>query len=158
MATLKVEVPENSQNILGTAEINAPLQKVFNAYVDKNLFPKWMGGGAKVELHTFDAKSGGSFHITNTDAKGNNYDFCGSFHDVADNERIIWTFEFLGLPERGHVALEKMTFHKIDDNRTEIRTISTYQSQEDLKGMVESSMEDGWRQALDALEKVALEE
>ncbi len=155
MATLKVEVPANSQNILGTAMINAPLQKVFKAYTDKDLFPKWMGGGAKVTLHSFDAKNGGGFSMTNTDEQGNEFMFCGSFHEVADNERIIWTFEFLGLPERGHVALEKMTFHTIDENTTEIKTISTYQSQDDLKGMVESGMEDGWRQALESLEKIA---
>ncbi|WP_158516725.1 hypothetical protein [Scytonema hofmannii] len=32
MAHLKVTVPENSQNILGIVTINAPLEKVFEAY------------------------------------------------------------------------------------------------------------------------------
>ena len=60
------------------------------------------------------ARSGGSWHLTEKSAEGE-YSFCGSYHEVAKNERI-WTFEFLGMPERGHVALERMDLVRIDDN------------------------------------------
>ena len=50
-----------------------------------------------------------------------------------------------------------MEFKAIDDNTTEIRTTSTYQSVEDRDGMVESGMEDGWRQSIEGIEKVASE-
>ncbi len=156
MAKLKVELPENSQNILGTAIINAPLEKVFGAYVDKEMFSKWIGGdlAAQVNVDIFDATSGGSWHMINTDKEGNAWPFGGSYHEVAENERIIWTFEFLGMPERGHVALERMDFVRVDDNTTEIRTTSTYQSVAERNSMVESGMEDGWRSSVEALEKV----
>lgn len=156
MATLKVELPENSQNILGTATINAPLEKVFEAYVNKDMFSKWIGGdiAAKVDVDTFDARSGGSWHMVNMDKEGNAWPFGGSYHEVAKNERIIWTFEFLGMPERGHVALERMDFVRVDDNTTEIRTTSTYQSVAERDGMVESGMEDGWRSSVETLEKI----
>lgn len=156
MATLKVEIPENSQNILGTTIINAPLEKVFNAYVNKEMFSRWIGGeiATKVNVDTFDARSGGSWHMVNTDKDGNTWTFGGSYHEVAKNERIIWTFEFLGMPERGHVALERMDFVQVNDNTTEIRTTSTYQSVAERDSMVESGMEDGWRSSVEALEKV----
>ncbi len=156
MATLKVELPENSQNILGTTTINAPLEKVFRAYVDKDMFSKWIGGdiAAKVNVDTFDARSGGSWHMANTDKEDNVWQFGGSYHEVAKNERIIWTFEFLGMPVRGHVALERMDFVRVDDNTTEIRTTSTYQSVAERDNMVESGMEDGWRSSVETLEKV----
>jgi uncharacterized protein YndB with AHSA1/START domain len=155
MATLKVEIPENSQNILGTITINAPLEKVFEAHVNKELFEKWFSGGFKMKIHSFEAKSGGNWHITNIDNNGTEYEFVASFHEIAKNERVIWTFEFLGMPERGHVALEKMTFRKVDEKTTEIHTVSTYQSVEERNTMVESGMEDGWRMAIETLEKVA---
>jgi uncharacterized protein YndB with AHSA1/START domain len=41
MAHLKVTIPENSQNILGTVTINAPLEKVFEAYTKEDLFASW---------------------------------------------------------------------------------------------------------------------
>ncbi len=156
MATLKVTIPENSQNILGTTIINAPLEKVFGAYVDKSMFSKWIGGdiAVKVNVDIFDARSGGSWHMANTDKENNVWQFGGSFHEVAKDERIIWTFEFLGMPERGQVALERMDFIKVDDNTTEIRTLSTYQTVEYRNGMVESGMEDGWRSSIETLEKI----
>lgn len=152
MATLKVEVPENSQNILGTVKINAPLEKVFRAHVDAELFTKWFGSGVNSKLHSFEPKSGGNWHMSNDGDGGEVYEFGGSFHEIATNERIVWTFEFLGMPERGHVALEKMTFRAVDENTTEMQVVSTYQSQEERKAMVESGMEDGWRQSIEALE------
>lgn len=154
MATLKVEVPENSQNILGTITINAPLEKVFEAHVNKDLFQQWFSGGFKMKVHSFEAKDGGHWHISNFTDEGDEFEFFASFHEIAKNERVVWTFEFLGMPERGHVALEKMTFSKVDNSTTEIRTVSTYQSVEDRNGMVESGMEDGWRMGIEALEKL----
>ena len=153
MAKLTVTVPEKSQNIEGVIVINAPLEKVFNAYTQVDLFKKWFGRGNNLTVHAFEAKSGGSWHVAEQ-ANDGTYEFCGSFHEVAKNERIVWTFEFLGMPERGHVAIERADFKKIDDNTTELRTLSTYQTVADRDGMVQSGMEGGWRQSIEALEKL----
>ncbi len=155
MAQLNVEVPQNSQNILGTITINAPLAKVFEAHTNSDLFKKWWGRGHELDVHAFKAEDGGLWHIGEKADDGNTYEFRGSFHEIAPNERIVWTFEFLGMPERGHVALEKLEFSAIDDKTTQLKTTSTYQSIEDRDGMIASGMEEGWRQSLDALEKVA---
>ncbi len=156
MATLKVEVPENSQNIIGTVRIDAPLEKVFAAYVQPELVKKWWARGNEVELDEFTPMSGGAWRLTEKAPDGN-YGFAGTFHEVAANERIVQTFEFMGMPERGHVLLEKNEFVKIDDNTTEIRTISTAQSQADRDAMIESGMEAGWRQSVEALGKLVEE-
>ena len=124
MATLTLTVPEQSQNIQGVAVIKAPLEKVFEAHTNADLFKQWFARGNDATIHKFDARSGGAWHLTEKSAEGE-YSFCGSCHEVAKNERIIWTFEFLGLPERGHVAIERMDLVRIDDNTTEIRTLST---------------------------------
>jgi uncharacterized protein YndB with AHSA1/START domain len=154
MAKLTVKVPEKSQNIEGIITIKAPLEKVFKAYTEVDLFKQWFGRGNNVTVHEFKGKSGGSWHVGEKSEDGNTYEFCGSFHEVATNERIIWTFEFLGLPDRGHVAIERTDFIKIDDNTTELRTLSTYQTVADRDGMVKSGMEEGWRQSIETLEKL----
>ncbi len=84
--------------------------------------------GNEVLVKYYDGKTGGSWHIAEKDPEGNEYDFCGSYHEVATNERIIWTFEFLGMPERGHVSIERMDFVKVDDSTTEIHYHSTFMS------------------------------
>lgn len=154
MAHLKVTVPENSQNILGTVTIKAPLEKVFEAYTREELFASWWCRGHPMKVYHFDCKDGGSWHIAEQSEDGNEYEFTGCFHEVAKNKRIVQTFEFLGMPERGHVMLEKAEFLAIDEQTTEIRTQSTAMSQSDRDGMVASGMESGWRQSVEALGKL----
>jgi uncharacterized protein YndB with AHSA1/START domain len=122
--------------------------------VNKDLFVKWFCRGNEVTVKTFDGKSGGTWDIAEKDPEGNEWGFYGVFHDVAENERIIWTFEFMGMPERGHASLERMDFVKIDDTTTELRTTTVFLTAEDRNGMIESGMEDGWRQSIEALSEV----
>ena len=80
MATLKVEVSENSQNILGTATIKAPLEKVFKAHTDEELFVKWWGSGLDYKVYAFDARDGGEWRMSNGGSDGTRYEIGGSFH------------------------------------------------------------------------------
>ena len=151
MADLNVSVPESSQNIVGVAAIKAPLERVFEAYTGETLFAKWWCRGNPMKIHRFECRDGGSWHITERTRDGKEHEFLGSFHEVAKNERIIQTFEYLGMPARGHVFLQRADFVAVDANTTEIRTLSTAQSREERDGMVASGMEDGWRQSVEAL-------
>lgn len=154
MAHLKVIVPENSQNILGMVTINAPLEKVFKAYIKEELFAVWWCRGNPMKVHHFNCETGGSWHVAEQSEDGNEYEFTGCFHEVAQNKRIVQTFEFLGMPERGHVMLTKSEFVAIDAHTTEIRTHSTAMSKKDRDSMVASGMESGWRQSVEALGKL----
>ncbi|MDV2997393.1 MAG: hypothetical protein N4J56_007098 [Chroococcidiopsis sp. SAG 2025] len=107
-----------------------------------------------MKVYRFDCRDGGSWHIAERAEDGNEYEFTGYFHEVAQNRRIVQTFEFLGMPERGHVMLEKAEFVAINDRITEIRTHSTAMNQEDRDDMVASGMESGWRQSVEALGKL----
>jgi uncharacterized protein YndB with AHSA1/START domain len=151
MADLKVTIPEDSQNIVGLVTIKAPLARVFEAYTDQTQFTKWWGRGKPMTVHRFDCREGGAWHIAERGDDGQEYEFCGTYHEVTKNERIVQTFEFLGMPERGHVMLERADFLAVDDRTTEIRTLSTAQSREDRDGMVASGMESGWRESVEAL-------
>jgi uncharacterized protein YndB with AHSA1/START domain len=138
---------------LGTLRINAPLEKVFESYINPDLFKKWWARGNEMKVHEFDPVNGGKWHIAEI-ADGNEYEFFGTFHEIAKNERIIQTFEFLGLPERGNVALERSDFIAIDEHTTEIRSISTTQSVAGRDAFVASGMEGGWRTSVEALGKL----
>jgi uncharacterized protein YndB with AHSA1/START domain len=154
MATLKVTVPEATQNIIGIATIHAPLARVFQAYVDPELFAQWWCRGNPMTVHHFDCRDGGSWHITEQSEDGGEHSFFGCFHEVTANERIIQTFEYMGMPERGHVLLERADFVALDANTTEIRTLGTAQSQAGRDGMIESGAEAGWQQSVQALGKL----
>lgn len=136
---------------MGIVTIDAPLEKVFEAYTKEELFAKWWCRGNPMKVYRFDCQDGGSWHIAEQSEDGNEYEFIGCFHEVAPNRRIVQTFEFLGMPERGHVMLEKAEFVAVDEHTTEIHTQSTAMSQEDRDGTIASGMESGWRESVEAL-------
>lgn len=59
-------------------------------------------------LKVFEPRSGGRWRYIHKDQDGNEYAFHGVYHEIAAPERIIDTFEFEGLPEKGHVVLKRL--------------------------------------------------
>jgi uncharacterized protein YndB with AHSA1/START domain len=143
------------QDILVTREFEARRELVFKAYTDPKLYVQWLGPrGYSMELETFEPRSGGSWRYIHTDPQGNTFAFHGVNHEVSASERIIGTFEYEGLPEKGHVMLETVRFEALPDGRTRVTTQSVYQSVADRDGMVQSGMEHGVTDGNDRLDEV----
>jgi len=71
--------------------------------------------GMTMTIETWDCRNGGSYKYTHErDTK--RYSFFGVFHEVLTPERIIGTFEFDGLPERGHMILGATVFEELADS------------------------------------------
>ena len=142
----------NTQNIVTTRVINAPRDRVFQAYVDPELYKQWVGPrNLTMDLQEFNCTPGGSYRFVHTDPDGNAYGFKGVFHDVVENERIVQTFEFDGYP--GHVSLETLTLEDTEGG-TLIRAESVYQNVEDRDGMAQSGMEQGVNDGYERLEEL----
>jgi len=107
-----------------------------------------------MNLETFEPKSGGSWRYVQTDEEGNEFAFHGVNHEVNAPERIIDTFEFEGLPETGHVILEKALFEELPGDRTKITSLSVFLSIEDRDGMLESGMEGGVNESYERLDEL----
>jgi uncharacterized protein YndB with AHSA1/START domain len=130
--------------ILITREFDAPRELVFKAFVDPELYVQWLGPrGYEMKLETFEPRSGGKWRYIHKDRDGNEYGFHGVNHDVTAPERLVSTFEFEGLPEAGHVALETTRFEALPGDRTRVTMQSIFQSVSDRDGMIQSGMERG---------------
>lgn len=135
---------DGKQEITIAREFDAPRELVFKAFTNKNLLERWMKHrDLRTTFLEFESKNGGSWRFVQTDTKGNEYVFHGVLHEVLPNERIIQTFEFDGLPESGHVALETTKFEELPNERTKITILSVFQSVQDRDGMIQSGMEVG---------------
>ena len=131
------------QELFITREFDAPRELVFKAHIDPELFVQWLGPhGYEMILETFEPVSGGSYRYIHKDKDGNEYGFNGTFHEMSQ-ERMIQTFEFEGLPERGHASLDCMTLEELPGNRTRITIQSVFRSVSDRDGMIQSGMERG---------------
>jgi uncharacterized protein YndB with AHSA1/START domain len=154
MAEVSVNATPNTQNIDLVVTLKAPLEKVFKAYTEKDQLAQWWSQGDPFDFDYYVPETGGKWRYVTRDADGNEFAFHGCIHEVAENERLIQTFEFEGLPEKGHVALERADFRAVSDNETEIKITSTFQSVEDRDGMIASGMEKGFRASIDALSEL----
>lgn len=138
-----------------TREFEAPRELVFKAFTDPELVLQWLGPSRlKMTIEKFESKDGGTYRYIHEDQNGNQYFFRGVNHEVLAPERIIGTFEFEGLPERGHVALQTARFEALPDGRTRVISQSVFQSVADRDGMLRSGMESGVKQGFERLDEV----
>jgi hypothetical protein len=79
--------------------------------------------------------------------------FHGVFHEISE-EWMIQTFEFEGLPEKGHVTLDTMRLESLPGDRTRITIQSLFQSLADRDGMVQSGMERGVIEGYERLDEI----
>ena len=127
--------------IITTREIDAPRDLVFRAHTDPDLLVQWLGPrDLTTTVDRYEARNGGTWRYTQSDAQGNSYGFHGVFHGDPSPDAIVQTFEFEGAP--GHVCLQSATFDK-RGGKTLMRTVSAFQSVEDRDAMVASGMERG---------------
>jgi uncharacterized protein YndB with AHSA1/START domain len=140
----KVIAEKGKQELFIIREFEAPRELVFKAFCEPELLVQWLGPrDMTMEIEKLDNKSGGSYRFIHCNASGNEYGFNGVIHEVTAPERMIRTFEFEGLPERGHVSLETATFEALAGGRTKLTIQSIFKSVEDRDGMVMSGMERG---------------
>jgi uncharacterized protein YndB with AHSA1/START domain len=138
-----VTAEPGKQELFITREFDAPRELVFRAHTDPELYVQWVGPyGMTMTIEKWECYEGGSYRFTH-ERDGHTYAFFGVNHEVLEPERIIGTFEFDGLPERGHVILGTTRFEELPDNRTRIVHQSVFQSVADRDGMVQSGMERG---------------
>lgn len=143
------------QEMTITREFDAPRELVFKTFIDPELIPQWWGPRyLSTEVDTMDVRQGGQWRFINRDSEGNAYAFHGVYHEVVAPERIIDTFEFEGLPETGHVALETLRLEELPGGRTLLIAQSIFQSVADRDAALQSGMESGVNDTYDRLEEL----
>jgi uncharacterized protein YndB with AHSA1/START domain len=151
----KITAEPGKLDLFVEREFEAPRDLVFKAYTDPDLVKQWLGPrGLKMTIEKFESKDGGAYRYIHEDAQGNKFAFRGVNHEVNPPERIIGTFEFEGLPERGHVALQTARFEALPGGRTRVINQSVFQSVADRDGMLRSGMERGVNEGFERLDDV----
>ncbi|QKJ28915.1 SRPBCC family protein [Mucilaginibacter mali] len=131
------------QELFIVREFEAPRELVFKAFATPALIQKWLGPrDVKITLDYYKVETNGAYRYTG-ESCGMSFGFRGVIHEVTAPERIIQTFEFEGLPEKGHVSMETARFEALPNNRTRVIIQSIFQSVADRDGLVQSGMERG---------------
>jgi uncharacterized protein YndB with AHSA1/START domain len=137
---------------------DAPREKFFRVVTNKELIPKWwVGPGYEVHVAEMDVREGGKWNFVQRMEDGTEFAFFGVYHEIAKAERIVQTFEFNGMPERGHVIMEKMELEEVEGDKTKIVITQAFFSVEERDGMLQSGMEEGMQNTYNTLDKVLAE-
>jgi hypothetical protein len=68
--------------------------------------------------------------VVQRDSGGDEYIFNGMYHEIMAPTRLVYTFEFEGMP--GHVIVERVTFEEEEqDGKTKLTSESFFQTVED---------------------------
>src|ERR1700709_766274 len=115
----KIVAETGNQEIFIFRELDPTREVVFNAHTDPEILVQWVGPEDRVmKIDKYDSHSGGAYRYFMCDEQDKVIAaFSGVMHEVTAPERIIQTFEFEGLPERGHVALGTTIFEELPGNR-----------------------------------------
>jgi uncharacterized protein YndB with AHSA1/START domain len=154
-ATTTITTPSD-RAISMTRVFDAPRELVFQAHTDSQHVPHWWGPRRfTTTVVTMDVRPGGAWRFVHRDPEGNEYGFRGEYREVVPPERLVYTFEFEGMP--GHILVETITFEE-HDGKTTVTSTSLFDSIEDRDGMLESGMESGaiesWDRLAELLERL----
>ena len=132
---------------------DAPRELVWQVCTDPELVPQWWGPrNVTTIVDKMDLKVGGVWRYIQNDDEGNEYAFNGIYRAIEPPERLTYTFEFE--PMAGHISTDTIIFEALPDGRTKIITRTTFDTLEDLEGMLQSGMESGAIETWDRLEEL----
>jgi uncharacterized protein YndB with AHSA1/START domain len=116
----KVTADNNQQVINISREFELPVELLFKAHEDPELFEQWMSheyGTTKVVK--YETKQHGGWEFQTVDAQGNVlFKANGVFHEFVPNKKITRTFEMNGTPF--DVQLEFLEFERLTDETSKL--------------------------------------
>jgi uncharacterized protein YndB with AHSA1/START domain len=142
---------QSDREILMTRVFDAPRDLVFEEHSSCEHMSNWWGP-RKYEFASceIDFRPGGAWRIVHRGPDGEEHGFHGEFREIVPPERIVWTFEYEGMP--GHVSVETLTLEE-DAGKTTLTATSVFDTVEDRNGMLESGMESGAAETMDRLDE-----
>jgi uncharacterized protein YndB with AHSA1/START domain len=148
---LTVSTPSDREIVISRT-FDAPRELVFEAHSSCEHMRNWWGPRKyEVESCEIDFRPGGKWRIVHGTADGpEEHGFRGEFREIVPPERIVWTFEWEGMP--GHVSVETLTMEE-HDGKTTVTARALYDTVEDRDGMLQSGMEEGAAETYERLDE-----
>lgn len=157
--TAVITTPADNQ-ILVTREFNAPKHLVYRAWTTPDLVKRWWSGKrGTVTVADIDLRVGGRWRYVLVTDDGFEVAFHGEFREVVPDERLVNTevYEMPGAPPPAAAdePVNTVTFTEVDGRTT--LSLLTETSSTQLRDLIlNSGMEVGIQEGMDALEEVAI--
>jgi uncharacterized protein YndB with AHSA1/START domain len=130
---------------------DAPRERVWRAFTEPALVAQWWGRGNRLDVVRLEVERGGHWRFVEHTADGA-HGFEGRFREVTPMDRIVYTFEWDGMP--AYVVLETVEFADLGDGRTKVVTDALFFTTEERDGMMKAGMEHGMNASYAALDRL----
>jgi len=153
--TARVTLPADNQ-ILITREFDAPRRLVWRSYTEPELIRRWWAGRrGTVTSVEVDLRVGGKWRYVMTADMGFEVAFHGEYREIVPPERLVNSEAFEGIPDPdANAALSTLTLTE-KDGRTYLEMLVEHHDQAGRDAHLNSGMEAGMQESMDALEQVA---
>ncbi|MCB0866162.1 MAG: SRPBCC family protein [Solirubrobacterales bacterium] len=149
----RVTLPADA-DILIIREFDAPPHLVWKAWTTPELIERWWGSQrGRVTSVEVDLRVGGAWRYE-MDARGTVVAFRGEYREIEEPRRLVNTEIFESAPDA--VSVITSTFEPIEDDRTRLEQLCSYPAREIRDMVIESGMEEGMQESMDALEEVVV--
>jgi uncharacterized protein YndB with AHSA1/START domain len=119
----RIHAEEGRPDLLITREFDLPVELLFKAYEDADLFEQWMN----TKVVKLESKKHGSWAFETSNPEGQVvFTANGTIHDFVSNQKIVRTFEIENAPF--DVQLEFLEFERLTDDTSKLTIHSIYRS------------------------------
>lgn len=144
----KVNAEENKQEIVITRVFDLPLELLFKAFEDPELFEQWMG----TKVLKLDNKKHGSYAFETSHNGMIVFRANGTIHEFVPNQRITRTFEMENTPFP--VQLEYFEFEKLGEESSKLTMQIIFKSVELRNQLLQMPFVQGINMAHNRLQEI----
>jgi len=147
----KVNAEDGKQEIVITREFDLPLELLFKAYEEPELFEQWM----ETKVVKMENKKHGSYAFE-TSYNGNVvFRANGTIHEFVPNQKITRTFEMENTPFP--IQLEYLEFEKLSDDKSKLTMHIVFKSLEFRNQLLQMPFAQGINMAHNKLQEIVNE-
>src|SRR6185312_8371126 len=155
MKKTDLTIEREKLEVTATRVFDAPRELLYKVFTDPKHKAIWWRCDAVTNISVqMDVRPGGSWRIIQKGDDGKEFAFHGEYLEVTPPERIVNTSEFEGMP--GHIITETATFEELS-GKTRLTIYSSFQTIEDLEGMIKAGMESGTTESMDHIQELVID-
>lgn len=144
----KVAAEDGKQEIVITREFDLPLELLFKAYEEPELFEQWMG----TRVLKMENKKHGSYAFETSHNGNIMFRANGTIHEFVPNQKITRTFEMENTPFP--VQLEYLRFEKLTDDTSKLTMHIVFKSVEFRNQLLQMPFAQGINMAHNKLQEI----
>lgn len=92
---------ETTPSLTMKRRLNASPAEIFQAWTDPALLVRWFGPeNVRTMEAQVDPRIGGGYRVVMIEDTGERHEVSGRYHEVVDNERLVFSWSWVTTPER----------------------------------------------------------